>query len=103
MSLCGIDPQELLKIPHMGWNSVQRQKPVPVLNGINDGDYFYFVHSYYVEPEDEKVVATRTDYGGEFVSAVAFDNVIATQFHPEKSQHQGLAILRDFATTTKKG
>ncbi len=97
------DPQELLKIPHMGWNSVQRQKPVPVLDGINDGDYFYFVHSYYVEPEDEKVVATRTDYGGEFVSAVAFDNVIATQFHPEKSQHQGLAILRDFATTTKKG
>ncbi|RLB70298.1 MAG: imidazole glycerol phosphate synthase subunit HisH [Deltaproteobacteria bacterium] len=97
------DPQELLKIPHMGWNSVQRQKPVPVLDGINDGDYFYFVHSYYVEPEDEKVVATRTDYGGEFVSAVAFDNVIATQFHPEKSQNQGLAILRDFATTTKKG
>lgn len=90
-------PGGLLKIPHMGWNSIQRQKPVPALNGIDDGAYFYFVHSYYVEPEDEAVVATRTDYGGEFVSAIAFDNVLATQFHPEKSQHQGLNILRDFA------
>ncbi len=90
-------PGGLLKIPHMGWNSIQHQKPVPALNGIDDGAYFYFVHSYYVEPEDEAVVATRTDYGGEFVSAIAFDNVLATQFHPEKSQHQGLNILRDFA------
>ena len=94
------DPERtggLLKIPHMGWNSIQHQKPVPALNGVDDGAYFYFVHSYYVEPEDETVVATRTDYGGEFVSAIAFDNVLATQFHPEKSQHQGLRILRDFA------
>ena len=90
-------PGGLLKIPHMGWNSIQHQKPVPALNGIDDGAYFYFVHSYYVEPEDEAVVATRTDYGGEFVSAIAFDNILATQFHPEKSQHQGLNILRDFA------
>ena len=90
-------PGGLLKIPHMGWNSIQRQKPVAALNGIDDGAYFYFVHSYYVEPEDEAVVATRTDYGGEFVSAIAFDNILATQFHPEKSQHQGLNILRDFA------
>ncbi len=90
-------PGGLLKIPHMGWNSIQRQKPVAALNGIDDGAYFYFVHSYYVEPEDEAVIATRTDYGGEFVSAIAFDNVLATQFHPEKSQHQGLNILRDFA------
>jgi len=94
------DPERaggLLKIPHMGWNSIQHQKPVPALNGVDDGAYFYFVHSYYVEPEDETVVATLTDYGGEFVSAIAFDNVLATQFHPEKSQHQGLRILRDFA------
>ena len=90
-------PGGLLKIPHMGWNSIQHQKPVAALNGIDDGAYFYFVHSYYVEPEDEAVVATRTDYGGEFVSAIAFDNILATQFHPEKSQHQGLNILRDFA------
>ncbi len=89
-------PGGLLKIPHMGWNSIQRRKPVAALNNIDDGTYFYFVHSYYVEPEDESVVATRTDYGGEFVSAIAFDNVLATQFHPEKSQHQGLNLLRDF-------
>ena len=96
------DPERaggFLKIPHMGWNSIQRQKPVPALSGVDEGAYFYFVHSYYVEPEDEAVVATRTDYGGEFVSAIAFDNVLATQFHPEKSQHQGLNILRDFAAT----
>ena len=90
-------PGGLLKIPHMGWNSIQHRKPVAALNAIDDGTYFYFVHSYYVEPEDEAVVATRTDYGGEFVSAIAFDNVLATQFHPEKSQHQGLNLLRDFA------
>ncbi len=97
------DAQELLKIPHMGWNSIQRRKPVPVLSNINDGDYFYFVHSFYVEPDDKEVVATTTDYGGEFVSAIAFDNVLATQFHPEKSQQQGLTILRNFAATTKRG
>jgi glutamine amidotransferase len=90
-------PGGLLKIPHMGWNAVCRQKPVAALNDIKDGTYFYFVHSYYVEPEDDAVVATRTDYGCEFVSAIAFDNVLATQFHPEKSQHQGLNILRNFA------
>jgi len=90
-------PGGLLKIPHMGWNSVQIQKPVPVLAEVKDGSYFYFVHSYYVEPEDSQTVAMLTDYGGKFVSAVAFDNVVATQFHPEKSQQQGLAILRAFA------
>ncbi|MCD6534356.1 MAG: imidazole glycerol phosphate synthase subunit HisH, partial [Deltaproteobacteria bacterium] len=82
-------PGGLLKIPHMGWNSVQIQKPVPVLAEVKDGSYFYFVHSYYVEPEDSQTVAMLTDYGGKFVSAVAFDNVVATQFHPEKSQQQG--------------
>ncbi len=97
------NPRELLKIPHMGWNSIRRLKPVPALNNINDGDYFYFVHSYYVAPEDEKVIATVTDYGTEFVSAIAFDNVLATQFHPEKSQQQGLKILRDFAAATRRG
>ena len=96
-------PGGLLKIPHMGWNSVQIQKPVPVLAEVKDGAYFYFVHSYYVEPEDQQTVAMLTDYGGKFVSAVAFDNVVATQFHPEKSQHQGLAILRAFAARSEKG
>ena len=93
----------LLKIPHMGWNSVRNMKSVPVLADLTDDAYFYFVHSYYVEPEDQQVVATLTNYGGEFVSAVAFDNVLATQFHPEKSQQQGLAILRAFAATSEKG
>ena len=96
-------PGGLLKIPHMGWNSVQIQKPVPVLAEVKEGSYFYFVHSYYVEPEDSQTVAMLTDYGGKFVSAVAFDNVVATQFHPEKSQQQGLAILRAFAARSEKG
>jgi glutamine amidotransferase len=90
-------PGAFLKIPHMGWNAVTIKKPVPALAPIRDGDYFYFVHSYYVEPEDPGVVATVTDYGIEFVSAIAFDNVLATQFHPEKSQRQGLALLKAFA------
>ena len=96
-------PGGLLKIPHMGWNSGRLIKPVPVLSEVKEGSYFYFVHSYYVEPEDSQTVAMMTDYGGEFVSAVAFDNVLATQFHPEKSQHQGLAILQAFAALSEKG
>ncbi len=93
----------LLKIPHMGWNSVAIKQPVPHFADLKEGSYFYFVHSYYVEPKDRKTVAMVTDYGVEFVSAVAFDNVLATQFHPEKSQHQGLAILRSFAALSEKG
>ena len=93
----------LLKIPHMGWNAVRIMMPVPVLAEVKEGSYFYFVHSYYVEPEDRQTVAMLTDYGGEFVSAVAFDNVLATQFHPEKSQQQGLAVLRAFAALSEKG
>ena len=96
-------PGGLLKIPHMGWNAVRIMKPVPVLADLKEGAYFYFVHSYYVEPEDRQAVAMLTDYGGEFVSAVAFDNVLATQFHPEKSQQQGLVILRAFAALSEKG
>ena len=96
-------PGGLLKIPHMGWNAVRIMKPVPVLADLAEGAYFYFVHSYFVEPEDRQVVATLTDYGGEFVSAVAFDNVLATQFHPEKSQQQGLTILRAFAARSERG
>ncbi len=96
-------PGGFLKIPHMGWNAVRITKPVPVLAEVKEGSYFYFVHSYYVEPEDGQTVAMLTDYGGEFVSAVAFDNVLATQFHPEKSQQQGLAILRAFAALSEKG
>ncbi|HEX8949131.1 MAG TPA: imidazole glycerol phosphate synthase subunit HisH, partial [Dissulfurispiraceae bacterium] len=75
-----------LKIPHMGWNTAKLAKRPPVFEGIPDNAYFYFVHSYYVVPEDEGIVAARTGYGVDFVSMVWKDNVIATQFHPEKSQ-----------------
>lgn len=85
-----------LKVPHMGWNTVSIKKKSPAMEGIDDGSYFYFVHSYYVVPEDEKVVATATDYGINFVSSIWKDNVFASQFHPEKSQEKGLRILKNF-------
>ncbi len=108
-----------LKIPHMGWNrlKIKYQKSIlrlrsglmvseiepsksknvcPLLKGIPDGAYMYFVHSYYAEPEDSSVVAARTDYGIEFPSVIWSKNIYATQFHPEKSQQLGLKILRNF-------
>lgn len=84
------------RIPHMGWNAIRPQQATPALAGIDAGAFVYFVHSYYVEPADPGVIATTTDYGGEFVSAVARDRLFACQFHPEKSQRIGLAILRNF-------
>jgi glutamine amidotransferase len=89
-------PSEL-KVPHMGWNSIRRRRPAPVLAGIDDGAFVYFVHSYYVVPEEESVVGTETDYGRPFTSMIWRDNVYATQFHPEKSQATGLRILKNFA------
>jgi glutamine amidotransferase len=85
-----------LKVPHMGWNQLRKCQDVPHLRGIDDGDSVYFVHSYYVVPSDPSLAATMTDYGGDFVSAVARDNVFATQYHPEKSQTVGLKILENF-------
>jgi glutamine amidotransferase len=85
------------KVPHMGWNRLQRTGNCPVFNGIPDDAYFYFVHSYHVVPEDEAVVAARTSYIIPFVSAAARENVFAVQFHPEKSQRHGLALLKNFA------
>lgn len=85
-----------LKVPHMGWNTVAVKRRPPAMKGINEGSYFYFVHSYYVMPEDESVVATTTNYGVEFVSSIWKDNLFATQFHPEKSQEKGLRILKNF-------
>ena len=87
---------EELKVPHMGWNQVRYRRRPPVFAGIEDGSNFYFVHSYYVKPEDEGTVAMTTGYGIEFCSAVWRDNIVATQFHPEKSQEQGLRILKNF-------
>ena len=86
-----------LKVPHMGWNQLAAAKPSPVTAGLASGANVYFVHGYHVRPADASVVATYTDYGRPFVSAVAQNNVIATQFHPEKSQGVGMQILRNFA------
>jgi len=85
-----------LKVPHMGWNQLHKCQDVDVLAGVAEGDYVYFVHSYYPVPEDPEVVATTTTYGHEFASSVARDNLYACQFHPEKSQRVGLAILKGF-------
>jgi glutamine amidotransferase len=84
-----------LKIPHMGWNSIRPCKDSPFLD--RDEKYFYFVHSYYVVPEEEDVALTKTDYGSPFVSAIWKDNILAFQFHPEKSQEEGLLILKKFS------
>jgi glutamine amidotransferase len=87
-----------LKIPHMGWNQVWFSKEVPMFRGIDDGSYFYFVHSYYVDPEDQADVAAQSEYGIRFACAVQRENVFALQFHPEKSQDIGLRILKNFAS-----
>ena len=85
-----------LRIPHMGWNQVKFVKKCPMFEGIADGEFFYFAHSYCVAPADEGVICTTTDYGTPFVSSVWKDNVFATQFHPEKSQAAGLRVLQNF-------
>jgi glutamine amidotransferase len=84
------------KVPHMGWNSVEVRRRHPLLEGIPNGSYFYFVHSYYVAPADQRVVVGETDYGVRFASIVARENVFATQFHPEKSANIGLRIYANF-------
>lgn len=99
----GFRPENGLKVPHMGWNRIGKKKESPFLEGVSDGDFVYFVHSYYVAPEDESVVATTTDYGSSFVSSIATDHLFASQFHPEKSQEIGLRILANFARFAEKG
>lgn len=86
-----------LKIPHMGWNTLEAQGQPAILSGLSPEAWFYFVHSYHVVPEDESVVAARTTHGQQFVSVVERGNLAATQFHPEKSQRTGQALLRNFA------
>lgn len=101
----GIEPGEVvrfesqpgLRIPHMGWNELTYAQQLPVFAGIPEHSHFYFVHSYHVVPKDESVIACRTDHGGEFVSAIARGRMVATQFHPEKSQTYGLKLLENFA------
>ena len=84
------------KVPHMGWNTLEVRHRVPVLRGVADGAYAYFVHSYYVETDDPSLVASTTPYGSSFASSVARENLFATQFHPEKSQAVGLKMLENF-------
>lgn len=85
-----------LKIPHMGWNQVKQRASHPVFAGIPDEAYFYFVHSYYAEPDDKSLVAGETEYGIPICSVIVRDNLIATQFHPEKSGEVGLKIYENF-------
>ncbi len=89
-----------LKIPQIGWNQVMFRQPAPHLAGIPDGSWFYFVHSYYVVPEDPTIIATTTEYGYEFCSAIWKDNIFACQYHPEKSQDVGLRLLGNFRELT---
>jgi glutamine amidotransferase len=89
-------PGPRLKVPHMGWNRVH-QRPHPLWQGITQGSRFYFVHSYYTVPQDQALSVGTADYGGEFCCALARENLFAVQFHPEKSQHAGLALLGNFS------
>lgn len=85
-----------IKIPHMGWNQIWKKKDSKIFKNIEDGSYFYFVHSYYVQPEEKEIIATTTDYAIDFCSSVEKDNIWAVQFHPEKSQKLGLKLLENF-------
>jgi imidazole glycerol-phosphate synthase subunit HisH len=84
------------KVPQMGWNRVWQTQPHPLWRGIEDGEWFYFVHSFYARPSDARHSAGEADYGGRFTAALARDNIFATQFHPEKSADAGLALYRNF-------
>ncbi len=85
------------KVPQMGWNQVYQSTPAhPIWAGVPDGAYFYFVHSFYARPSDARHIAGEADYGGRFAAAIARDNIFATQFHPEKSAENGLALYRNF-------
>ena len=89
-----LDPA--LKVPHMGWNQVNLERPCPLFEGIADGSNWYFVHSYFVDPTDRAVSATTTTYGIPFVSSIWSENIVACQFHPEKSQSVGLRLIKNF-------
>jgi glutamine amidotransferase len=92
----GFRAREDLKVPHMGWNRIDKRGESRFLDGISSGDYVYFVHSFYVAPDDPSIIATITDYGAPFASSIATDRLFACQFHPEKSQELGLRILANF-------
>lgn len=87
-----------LKVPQIGWNTVAVKQKSPLLSNLSDGTFFYFVHSYYPEGVDSDIIALETEYGVRFTSAIAKGNLIATQFHPEKSQKAGLQLIKNFVT-----
>jgi glutamine amidotransferase len=95
-------PQGDLKVPHMGWNGINIKRRPPILGDVPEDGYFYFVHSYYVAPDEEEVIAATTDYGVEFTSVLWRDNVMAVQFHPEKSQALGLKVLKAFGEFVRR-
>ena len=92
-----------LKVPHMGWNTVRQRVAHPIFEGIPDDSYFYFVHSYYPQPDDERVVIGETEYGVTFASVLARNNIVATQFHPEKSGEMGLRMYANFLAQVGAG
>ncbi len=92
-----------IKVPHIGWNRLSiRRANCPLLNGVEQGSFVYFVHSYYCEPQDPSVICATTEYGGEFCSMLWYENVFATQFHPEKSQGVGLKMLENFVRLAQR-
>lgn len=91
-----------LKVPHIGWNQIEIQKESPILQGIDNLSAFYFVHSYYVDPANDEVITTLTDYGVKYTSIASKDNIFGIQFHPEKSSTLGLKILKNFGELIKK-
>ena len=94
------DRSKGIRVPHIGWNRVQVTRPVPLLDGFDDGSFCYFVHSYHMLCNDPAAVVATTAYGGDFVSVIARDNIFGTQFHPEKSQAAGSIVLINFVTGT---
>jgi len=96
-------PPDRLKVPQIGWNQIEFNNQIAVLKNIPQKSWFYFVHSYYVEPDDKDLNIVKSDYGVEFTAAIAKDNRFACQFHPEKSGELGLRIIRNFAELTKGG
>jgi glutamine amidotransferase len=95
-------PWANLSVPHMGWNRLHFKHRAPIFEGLEEGSMMYFAHSYHVVPKDEILVATRTDYGIEFVSSIWKENVFGIQFHPEKSGEKGLQILKNFGKLCSK-
>ncbi len=91
---------DALLVPHVGWNQVRQTRAHPLLQGIDDQSFFYFVHSFYCAPDDPAAVIGETDYGGGYASVVAQKQICGVQFHPEKSQAAGLRLLRNFARTS---